>query len=36
MEDCGGEMVENVKEMKWERDEIYGRVGDTSKPVKGK
>ena len=30
MEDFG---VGNVKEMKWERDEIYGRVGDTSKPI---
>ena len=27
--------VGNVKEMKWERDEIYGVVGDTSKPING-
>ena len=32
MEDFG---VGNVKEMKWERDEIYGGVGDTSKPING-
>ena len=35
MEDCRGEMVGNVKEMKWERDNIYGGMGDSRKPIKG-